>query len=50
MPYPFPDDEEWDDPDMDPVVGETLMVDLTPNPVVAELLGPDGEVLRLGRA
>jgi hypothetical protein len=46
------DDEEWwDDPPpiLEPMAMTQVQVEVTENPVVAELLGPGGEVLRQWR-
>ena len=43
-PWPTPSDEDWWEPP-EPVAPD-LTVDLTENPVVYELLGPDGTVIR----
>lgn len=44
-------DEDWDEPE--PLVGPLalteIIVEVTENPIVAELLGPDGNVLRQWR-
>lgn len=46
---PDEEDEEWIDSGVEPMAWTGINVDVTENPVVAELLGPDGDVIRQWR-